>query len=282
MTREATKINKLLTETYLRIQEREVKFTSGKSPVVSGIKLGYRYKYIDRLTLGLRPSETTVIAAEDAELLTNFVLNIADSVLREDAEINILLISTRLARQAIVERLLSIHGFINYLTVIQQGEEISSDDWVKITLAIGFFGKSNLSIADPLYINGANIGQIIEKAKDDKKADLIILDSLDYYDFYSDITEVSDFSYLAKMYEVPIIATTSLLSGNIDNIRSYGTYGVTGSVVAYLEPENDIENSDAPHIVTINLIKNRNGLTGSNHMMYHPDSLVIAQIDKLK
>lgn len=244
------------------------------------------YSDLDLILGGFQKSDFIILAARPSVGKTAFALNIAENVASNGGRVAFF--SVEMAAEQLALRLLSsISGVSSHL--IRRGE-ISDSDWNKrITPALDFMDKLNISINDNAMITPLGIRADARRlALDSSKGiDLIIVDYIQLISssqkrYESRVTEVSEISRslkaLGRELNVPILALSQLSresekqtrTPRLSDLRESGALEQDADVVMFLHRDEPDELSLDSQFIDMKLIisKHRNGPTGSIDMKF--------------
>jgi replicative DNA helicase len=249
---------------------------------LTGLPSGFRE--LDRITAGFQKNDLIIVAARPSVGKTAFALNIAQNVGIKTKE-NVAVFSLEMGAEQLVMRMLSSEGNINSQNL--RTGKLTSDDWGKLTVAMGNLSNAGIFIDDTPGIRVSEIRSKCRRLKQEKGLGLIVLDYLQLIQGSSQNREnrqqeVSDISRslkaLARELEVPVIAL-SQLSRNVEqrqdkrpmmsDIRESGSIEQDADIVAFLYRDDyyNVE-SESKNMIEIIVAKQRNGPVGTVQLAF--------------
>lgn len=201
-----------------------------------GLKTGY--ESIDKMTMGLAPGEMTVIGGRTSSGKTATAINITANVLRQGKPV--LFVTLEMTPVEVSSRFYHLLG----------------DDFEKLSTNL-YFQKSD-------ELDWKSIDSLIEYAKKDCGAELVVIDHLHY--FTRELENVSEdlgritkeFKKNAIRHEVPIILISHTRKTHATELSNDDLRGSS-----YVAQDADIvlmvsQDQDWPETINITLTKNRN------------------------
>jgi replicative DNA helicase len=262
-------------------------FEQGKE--ITGLKT--HFMEFDRMTSGLQDSELIIIAARPSMGKTALAINIAQNVAIRDGKV-VAVFSLEMSKESLLRRLLASEARVNSRN-IQRGFW-GKEEKSKLIAALGRLMESKMYIDDT---PGITLPEMRAKARRLKqqagRLDLIVIDYLQLMTgtnssgkrgFENRTQEVSSISRglkaLAKEMKVPVLALSQLSRGSeqragdhkplLSDLRESGSIEQDADVVAFIHREEyyDRDNEDLQGKAEIIMAKQRNGPTGSVHLLY--------------
>lgn len=180
---------------------------------VTGVASGFRD--LDALTAGFQRSDLIIIAGRPSMGKTSFALNVAMNAAM-DAGVTTAVFSLEMSKEQIALRILCAKAKVN-LKSLRTGF-LSTEDWTRLTLAVGAISDSQLFVDDTPAINSLEIRSKARRLKKEHDLGLIVVDYLQLMKgaVKSDSREkeISDISRslkaLAKELDVPVVALSQL------------------------------------------------------------------------
>lgn len=235
-----------------------------------GIQTGF--KYLDKVLVGLKPSNLIILAARPGFGKTSLALNIAANV-ADKADKAVAIFSLEMSKRQIAERLTSSQTRISS-RVFQTGTEPGdTKTWDTLIKYVPTTKSSNLFIDDSSIVT---VPQIKSKARRIKNLGLVVVDYLQLMDsarrIDSRVQAISEitrsFKIMAKELDVPILLLSQLSREGekekrapvLSDLRDSGSIEQDADVVMFLHrPPTE---SEAPvHEVSLIIAKNRHGET---------------------
>jgi replicative DNA helicase len=254
-----------------------------RKELITGVPTGYGD--IDRMTAGLQPSDLIIIAARPSMGKTSFAMNIAQHAALVE-KIGVAVFSLEMSKEQLVMRLLSSVGRIDSQRI--RTGKLRSEDWPKLTRAVGMLSESPIYIDDTAAISVLEMRAKIRRLASQQQIGLIIVDYLQLMRGRSDIEnrtqEISEISRslkaLAKEHSVPVIALSQLnrsLESRTDkrpmmsDLRESGAIEQDADVICFIyrdEVYNKSEDNPEKGIAEVIIGKQRNGPTGVSRLTF--------------
>jgi len=253
----------------------------------------------DRMTSGLQESELIIIGARPSMGKTALAINIAQNAAIRDGKV-VAVFSLEMSKESLLRRLLASEAQVNSRKI--QTGFLPKEDKGKLLSALERLMESKLFIDDT---PGITLPEMRAKARrlkqQEGRLDLIVVDYLQLMmgtnatgkkGFENRTQEVSSISRglksLAKEMKVPVIAAAQLSRSNeqrtgdkkplLSDLRESGSIEQDADVVAFIHREEyyDRDNEDLKGKAEIIIAKQRNGPTGSVHLLYLSDFTLFA------
>jgi replicative DNA helicase len=261
--------------------------------------LATHYIDFDRMTSGLQESELIVIAARPSMGKTALAINIAQNAAIRDGKV-VAVFSLEMSKESLLRRLLASEAMVNSRKI--QTGFLPKEDKGKLLSALERLMESKMFIDDT---PGITLPEMRAKARrlkqQEGKLDLIVVDYLQLMTgtnstgkkgFENRTQEVSSISRglkaLAKEMKVPVLALSQLSRGSeqragdkkplLSDLRESGSIEQDADVVAFIHRE-EYYNRDDEELrgkAEIIVAKQRNGPTGSVHLLYLSDFTLFA------
>ncbi len=244
---------------------------------VSGIPSGFID--LDQKISGLNPSALIIVAARPAMGKSAFVLNIANYVAQHD-KVPVMIFSLEMSKEEIGNRILASEAQVDSMK-IKNGNDISSEEWLKLGQASGRLSNMPLYIDDTPGLTAAELRAKCRTAKFEKNIGLVIIAYLQLMEGKSQTAsrqqEISDISrslkILAKELEIPVIALSQLSRATesrtdhrpmLSDLRESGAIEQDADIVMFIHREDYYdEETEKKNIAEIIISKNRSGSTGT-------------------
>jgi len=201
-------VRPLMTESFKTIER-----LYDRKENITGVPSGF--KDLDNLTAGFQPSDLIIIAGRPSMGKTSLALNIAMNAAIE-GRTPTGIFSLEMSKEQIALRVLCARASVN-LKSLRTGF-LTSEDWGRLTLAVGNISDAPLFIDDSPAINTLEIRAKARRLKKEHDLGLIIVDYLQLMRGATkadlreqEISEISrSLKALAKELNVPVIALSQL------------------------------------------------------------------------
>ena len=274
-----THIKEIVVQSYDQIETRY----NNRDEII-GVPSGF-YD-LDNMTAGFQPSDLIIVAARPSMGKTAFCLNIAQEVaIRRKKAVAVF--SLEMSKEQLVQRMLCSEAEIDS-NRLRTGH-MQTEDWSKLTTAMGLLGDAPIFIDD-----SAGIGVMEIRAKcrrlrmEQSNLSLIIIDYLQLMEGSSSgrtdrVHEISAISRglknLARELKVPIIALSQLSRAvesrtskkpMLSDLRESGSIEQDADIVMFIYREDyyDPENIDKKGKAEIIISKQRNGPVGAVELLF--------------
>ncbi|GLC90088.1 replicative DNA helicase [Lysinibacillus piscis] len=244
---------------------------------VTGIPTGFRD--LDNITAGFQRNDLIIVAARPSVGKTAFALNVAQSVAVQARE-NVAIFSLEMGAEQLVMRMLCAEGNID-AQVLRTGA-LTTEDWGKLTMAMGSLSNSGIFIDDT---PGVRINEIRAKCRrlaQEHGLGMILIDYLQLIqgsgkpgeNRQQEVSEISrSLKGLARELKVPVIALSQLSRGveqrqdkrpMMSDLRESGSIEQDADIVAFLYRDDYYDKeSESKNMIEIIIAKQRNGPTGT-------------------
>jgi len=270
-------IKDVLIEVYDNIEELHQ-----NSGAVTGIPTGYRD--LDKITSGFQRNDLIIIAARPSVGKTAFALNIAQNVATKTEE-SVAIFSLEMGADQLVSRMLCAEGNIDSQRL--RTGNLESDDWGKLTMAMGSLSNAGIYIDDSPGIRVSEIRSKCRRLKQEHGLGMIIIDYLQLIqgsgnsqeNRQQEVSEISrSLKGLARELEVPLIALSQLSRGveqrqdkrpMMSDLRESGSIEQDADIVGFLYRDDYYDSeSEQQNIIEIIISKQRNGPTGTVELAF--------------
>ncbi len=260
------------------------KLYNNPSTEITGIDTGYID--LNKKTFGLQKSDLIIIAARPSMGKTTFAMNICENIAMSQNK-PVLIFSLEMPSDQIMIRIISSLSRVNQ-NKIKTGK-LNHEDWVRISSTIKILKKKkNIFIDDSCILTPTDVRSRTRKVyKENKGLSLVMIDYLQLMKSSSYLDnralEIADISrslkLLAKELKIPIIALSQLnrlSEQRIDkrpvnsDLRESGSIEQDADLIIFIyrdEIYND--NSSMKGIAEIIIGKQRNGPTGTIHLIFN-------------
>lgn len=265
-------VKDVLVQTYDNIEQLQ-----SRKGDVTGIPTGFRD--LDRITAGFQRNDLIIVAARPSVGKTAFALNVAQSVAIQARE-NVAIFSLEMGAEQLVMRMICAEGNID-AQVLRTGA-LTTDDWGKLTMAMGSLSNSGIFIDDT---PGVRVNEIRAKSRrlaQEHGLGMILIDYLQLIqgsgkpgeNRQQEVSEISrSLKALARELKVPVIALSQLSRGveqrqdkrpMMSDLRESGSIEQDADIVAFLYRDDYYDKeSESKNMIEIIVAKQRNGPTGT-------------------
>lgn len=271
-------IKDVLVQTYDNIEALQ-----NQKGDITGIPTGFLE--LDNITAGFQRNDLIIVAARPSVGKTAFALNIAQNVGTKTDE-NIAIFSLEMGADQLVSRMLCAEGNID-AQKLRTGD-LQSEDWQKLTMAMGSLSNSGIYIDDTPGIRVNEIRAKCRRLKQEKGLGMILIDYLQLIrgsggngseNRQQEVSEISrSLKGLARELEVPVIALSQLSRGvesrqdkrpMMSDIRESGSIEQDADIVAFLYRDDYYDKeSEKQNIIEIIIAKQRNGPVGTVELAF--------------
>ncbi|MFA1819666.1 replicative DNA helicase [Virgibacillus oceani] len=260
----------------------DIEMLHNQSADVTGVASGFRD--LDRLTSGFQRNDLIIVAARPSVGKTAFALNVAQNVAVNTDE-NVAIFSLEMGAEQLVSRMLCAEGNIDAQRL--RNGQLQSDDWSKLTMAMGSLSNAGIFIDDSPGIRVAEIRSKCRRLKQEHGLGMILIDYLQLIqgsansreNRQQEVSEISrSLKALARELNVPLIALSQLSRGvesrqdkrpMMSDLRESGSIEQDADIVGFLYRDDyyDTE-SEKQNIIEIIISKQRNGPVGSVELAF--------------
>jgi len=255
---------------------------------ISGMTTGF--SDLDRITMGLNPSDLIIIASRPGMGKTSIALNIALHVAKKSGK-TVAVFSLEMSRAQLALRLLSASSYIDGKKL--QTGRINEDEWIRLKEAAEQISRAKLKINDDASLT------VTEMLAQCRRIDGLGLVVIDYMQLMSAATnergyrgenrvqiigEISrTMKIMAKELEVPVISLSQLSRESekrkddkrpqLSDLRESGSIEQDADIVMglYRDDYYTKEESEFPNIAECIVLKNRRGETGTVNLRWDPE-----------
>ncbi|MBO9131347.1 replicative DNA helicase [Bacillus sp. 165] len=249
---------------------------------ITGIPTGFTE--LDRMTAGFQRNDLIIVAARPSVGKTAFALNIAQNVATKTDE-NVAIFSLEMGADQLVMRMLCAEGNIDAQRL--RTGSLTSEDWGKLTMAMGSLSNAGIYIDDTPGIRVGEIRAKCRRLKQENGLGMILIDYLQLIqgngksgeNRQQEVSEISrSLKGLARELQVPVIALSQLSRGvesrqdkrpMMSDIRESGSIEQDADIVAFLYREDYYDReTENKNIIEIIIAKQRNGPVGSVELAF--------------
>ena len=260
---------------------------------ITGIPTGFRD--LDKITAGFQRNDLIIVAARPSVGKTAFALNVAQSVAVKARE-NVAIFSLEMGADQLVMRMLCAEGNID-AQALRTGM-LSTEDWSKLTMAMGSLSNSGIFIDDT---PGVRINEIRAKCRrlaQENGLGMILIDYLQLIqgsgkpgeNRQQEVSEISrSLKGLARELKVPVIALSQLSRGveqrqdkrpMMSDLRESGSIEQDADIVAFLYRDDYYDKeSESKNMIEIIIAKQRNGPTGTVTLAFRKEYNKFLNVD---
>ena len=260
---------------------------------ITGIPTGFRD--LDKITAGFQRNDLIIVAARPSVGKTAFALNVAQSVAVKARE-NVAIFSLEMGADQLVMRMLCAEGNID-AQALRTGM-LTTEDWSKLTMAMGSLSNSGIFIDDT---PGVRINEIRAKCRrlaQENGLGMILIDYLQLIqgsgrpgeNRQQEVSEISrSLKGLARELKVPVIALSQLSRGveqrqdkrpMMSDLRESGSIEQDADIVAFLYRDDYYDKeSESKNMIEIIIAKQRNGPTGTVTLAFRKEYNKFLNVD---
>ncbi|CAM5215122.1 Replicative DNA helicase OS=Ureibacillus acetophenoni OX=614649 GN=SAMN05877842_105184 PE=3 SV=1 [Ureibacillus acetophenoni] len=281
-------IKDVLVNTYDNIEQLQ-----NRKGDVTGIPTGF--KDLDRMTAGFQRNDLIIVAARPSVGKTAFALNIAQNVAIRARE-NVAIFSLEMGAEQLVMRLLCAEGNID-AQALRTGA-LSTEDWGKLTMAMGSLSNSGIFIDDTPGVRVSELRAKCRRLAQEHGLGMILIDYLQLIqgsgkpgeNRQQEVSEISrSLKALARELKVPVIALSQLSRGveqrqdkrpMMSDIRESGSIEQDADIVAFLYRDDYYDKeTENKNMIEIIIAKQRNGPTGTVTLAFKKEFNKFINID---
>jgi replicative DNA helicase len=248
----------------------------------TGIASGFRD--LDKMTSGFQRNDLIIVAARPSVGKTAFALNIAQNVGVRERE-TVAIFSLEMGAAQLVQRMICAEANVDAQRL--RTGFLESDDWEKLTMAIGALSEAQIFIDDSPSVTVADIRAKCRRLKKEKGLGMILIDYLQLIhgrgkggdNRQQEVSEISrTLKQIARELEVPVIALSQLSRGveqrqdkrpMMSDLRESGSIEQDADIVAFLYRDDYYDKeSEKKNIIEIIIAKQRNGPVGTVELAF--------------
>ncbi len=281
-----------IREVLMEVFER-VEFLYSNKGGATGIPSGFID--LDKITSGFQRSDLIIVAARPSVGKTAFALNIAQNIGVRTKE-TVAIFSLEMGASQLVQRMICAEANVD-ATRMRTGY-LESDDWEKLTMAIGALSEANIYIDDSPAIHVSEIRAKCRRLKQEKGLGMVIIDYLQLIHSKSrgdnrqqEVSEISrTLKQIARELNVPVIALSQLSRGVeqrqdkrplMSDLRESGSIEQDADIVAFLYRDDYYDKeTEKKNIVEIIIAKQRNGPVGTVELAFLKSFNKFVNIDR--
>lgn len=238
---------------------------------------------LDKMTAGFQRSDLIIVAARPSVGKTAFALNIAQNV-GVRAKETVAIFSLEMGAAQLVQRMICAEANVD-ATRLRSGN-LESEDWEKLTMAIGSLSEANIYIDDSPAVTVADIRAKCRRLKQERGLGMILIDYLQLIhgrgkgdNRQQEVSEISrTLKQIARELNVPVIALSQLSRGveqrqdkrpMMSDLRESGSIEQDADIVSFLYRDDYYDKeSEKKNIIEIIIAKQRNGPVGTVELVF--------------
>ncbi|MCT4612678.1 MAG: replicative DNA helicase [Clostridia bacterium] len=249
---------------------------------VTGVSTGF--SELDHRTSGMQPSDLVLVAARPSMGKTALAINMAQYASTRK-NVPVAIFSLEMSKTQLINRMLCTEAMVDAQKV--RTGNLSQDDWVKITRAMGPLSEAPVYIDDTPGISIMEMRAKCRRLKMEKGLGMIVIDYLQLMSgsgkTESRQQEISDISRnlkaLARELSVPVIALSQLSRAcesradrrpMLSDLRESGAIEQDADVVMFLYRDEyyNPDTTEFKNQAEVIIAKQRNGPTGTVHLAW--------------
>ncbi|NEU32635.1 replicative DNA helicase [bacterium LRH843] len=261
---------------------------------ITGIPTGFAE--LDRMTAGFQRNDLIIVAARPSVGKTAFALNISQNVATRTDE-NVAIFSLEMGASQLVQRMLCAEGNIDAQRM--RTGALNSEDWQKLTMAMGSLAKAGIYIDDTPGIRVNDIRAKCRRLKQEQGLGMIMIDYLQLIqgsgrsgeNRQQEVSEISrSLKAIARELEVPVVALSQLSRGvesrqdkrpMMSDIRESGSIEQDADIVAFLYRDDYYDKeTENQNIIEIIIAKQRNGPVGTVELAFIKEYNKFVNLDR--
>ena len=269
-------IKTVLSDYYDRVEA-----ASRRSEEIYGVPTGFID--LDRLLMGLQPSDLLIIAGRPSQGKTSFLMSVAKNAAQLNKK-HVAIFSMEMSNEQLVQRLLSQETGINSQRL--RSGKMEQNEWDLFAQAIEVLGDTKVFLDDTPAISPTQMRAKCRRLHMEFGLDLVIVDYLQLMAGESrNDNRVQEVSYisrslkvLARELNVPVLAAAQLSRAVeqrtdkrpvLSDLRESGSLEQDADIVMFIyRPEFYEEDSLRKNIAEIMVSKHRNGPTGIVELVF--------------
>ncbi len=276
MTRDLQTIQQALSEYYDRIDQ-----ISRRGEEAYGVPTGFID--LDRLLMGLQPSDLIIIAGRPGMGKTAFMLSAAKNAAQIHKK-HVAIFSLEMSTEQLVQRLISQETGIDSQRL--RTGRLNEDEWPKFTHAIEVLSGARIFLDDTPALTPLQLRTKCRRLHLEYQLDLILVDYLQLMSSGTKVeNRVQEVSYIsrnlkimARELNVPVLAAAQLSRAveqradkepQLSDLRESGSLEQDADIVMFIHrPEVYEKDTLKQNIAQIKIAKHRNGPTGMVELIF--------------
>ncbi len=269
-------IKTVLSDYYDRVEA-----ASRRSEEIYGVPTGFID--LDRLLMGLQPSDLLIIAGRPSQGKTSFLMSVAKNAAQLNKK-HVAIFSMEMSNEQLVQRLLAQETGINSQKL--RSGKLEQNEWDLFAQAIEVLGDTKVFLDDTPAISPTQMRAKCRRLHMEYGLDLVVVDYLQLMAGESrNDNRVQEVSYisrslkvLARELNVPVLAAAQLSRAVeqrtdkrpvLSDLRESGSLEQDADIVMFIyRPEFYEEDSLRKNIAEIMVSKHRNGPTGIVELVF--------------
>lgn len=276
MTRDLQTIQQALSEYYDRIDQ-----ISRRGEEAYGVPTGFID--LDRLLMGLQPSDLIIIAGRPGMGKTAFMLSAAKNAAQIHKK-HVAIFSLEMSTEQLVQRLISQETGIDSQRL--RTGRLNEDEWPKFTHAIEVLSSARIFLDDTPALTPLQLRTKCRRLHLEYQLDLILVDYLQLMSSGTRVeNRVQEVSYIsrnlkvmARELNVPVLAAAQLSRAveqradkepQLSDLRESGSLEQDADIVMFIHrPEVYEKDTLKQNVAQIKIAKHRNGPTGMVELIF--------------
>jgi replicative DNA helicase len=276
MTRDLQPIQQVLSEYYDRIDQ-----LSGRDEDVYGVPTGFID--LDRLLMGLQPSDFIIIAGRPGTGKTAFMLSAAKNAAQTHKK-HVAVFSLEMSNEQLVQRLIAQETGIDSQRL--RTGKLEEDEWPVFTHAIEVLSDTRVFLDDTPALTPLQLRTKCRRLHLEYELDLILVDYLQLMSAGPRVeNRVQEVSYisrnlkvLARELNVPVLAAAQLSRAieqradkepQLSDLRESGSLEQDADIVMFIHrPEMYEKDTLKQNLAQIKVSKHRNGPIGTIELIF--------------
>ncbi len=276
MSTDLQPIKTVLSDYYDRVEQM-----SRRGGDIYGVPTGFID--LDRLLMGLQPSDLLIIAGRPSQGKTSFLMSVAKNAAQLNKK-HVAIFSMEMSNEQLVQRLLSQETGINSQKM--RAGQLEQNEWDLFAQAIEVLGDTKVFLDDTPAISPTQMRAKCRRLHMEFGLDLVVVDYLQLMqgDTRNDnrVQEVSHISrslkVLARELNVPVLAAAQLSRAVeqradkrpvLSDLRESGSLEQDADIVMFIyRPEFYEQDSLKKNVAEIMVSKHRNGPTGIVELVF--------------
>jgi len=276
MTRDLQSIQQVLSDYYDRIDQ-----LSSRDEEMFGVPTGFID--LDRLLMGLQPSDLIIIAGRPGMGKTAFMLSVAKNAAQIHKK-HVAVFSLEMSNEQLVQRLIAQETGIDSQRL--RTGKLNEDEWPKFTHAIEVLSDTRIFLDDTPALTPLQLRTKCRRLHLEYRLDLIVVDYLQLMASGTRVeNRVQEVSYisrnmkvLARELNVPVLAAAQLSRAveqradkepQLSDLRESGSLEQDADIVMFIHrPEMYEKDTLMQNIAQIKVAKHRNGPVGTVELIF--------------